>query len=80
MFFKIGLSFLNGTQIPYWLFNEIWFMNEQYFWVRPRGKTDNVLDCDIVGRGYKLYSHRYVYFQTNILKKGMNSLICPALD
>ena len=35
--------------------------------------------CEIVAREFELHSRYYVHFQTNILGKGMNPLIPPAM-
>ena len=39
-----------------------------------------MLDNDIIEDKFKLQSHYYVYFQTYILGKCMNSLISLAMD
>ena len=38
------------------------------------------LDCGIEVREFELQSRCYVYFQTNILGKGMNPLILPSMS
>ena len=38
-----------------------------------------VQDCDIIVSEFELQSRYYVYFQTNSIRKVMNSLIFPAI-
>ena len=45
----------------------------------PCGVMVKVLNCGIVVREFELKSCYCVYFQTNILGKGMNPLILPAM-
>ena len=49
----------------------------QGVWGGPCGVVAYVLDCDIIISKFKLQSCYYIHFQTNILWKGMNSLIPP---
>ena len=44
-----------------------------------RGVVANTLNYDIVESEFKLQSYYYVHFRVNTLKKGMKSLILPAL-
>ena len=39
-----------------------------------------VLDSGLKVCEYKLQSHYYIHFWTNILEKGMNTLILPTMD
>ena len=39
----------------------------------------DVLDCNIVISEFELQLHYYVQFLSNILKKGMNSIIIPVI-
>ena len=41
----------------------------------PCGAVANVLDCNNQVNKFKLLSHNYIDFQTNMLGKGMNILI-----
>ena len=41
----------------------------------PIGIVANVLNCNIMLSEFKLWSHYYVYFQTNTLGKGINLFI-----
>ena len=45
-----------------------------------RGVVANFLDCDIVENEFELQSHYYVHFQTNIVRKGVDPLIPPAMS
>ena len=45
----------------------------------PRGVMVKVMDCGIAVRKFELQSLYYVYFRTNTLEKGMNSLIVQAM-
>ena len=45
----------------------------------PLGVVVNVLNFDIVVSDLKLQSRYYVHFQTNTLKKSINSLISPVI-
>ena len=46
----------------------------------PRGVMVKVMDCRIVLIEFELQSRYYVLFRTNTLRKGMNTLILPAVD
>ena len=45
-----------------------------------RAVVDNSLDGDIVVSKFEFQSRYYLHFWTDTLKKGMNSLIPPAMD
>ena len=45
----------------------------------PRGVMVKAMDCGIIVREFVLQSHYYVHFRANILGKGMNPLILPAM-
>ena len=45
----------------------------------PRCVMVKTIDCGIVAREFELQSRYYVHFRTNILEKGMNPLILPAM-
>ena len=45
----------------------------------PRGVMVKAMDCRIVVSEFELQSHNYVHFRTNILEKGMNPHILPAM-
>ena len=45
----------------------------------PRGVIVKAMDCEIVVREFVLQSRYYIHFRANILGKGMNLLILPAL-
>ena len=53
--------------------------NFTYFWGCPRGVMVKAMDCGIVVREFVLQSRYYVHFRVNILGKGMNPLILPAM-
>ena len=42
-----------------------------------RGIVANMLNCNIVLSEFELQLCYYIHFQTNTLRKGMNSLIIP---
>ena len=46
---------------------------------RSRGIMVKVLDCSLKGSKFRLQLSCYVHFQTNILGKGINSLIPPGV-
>ena len=43
----------------------------------PRGVVANVMDCDIVGSEFELYSRYYVHLLTNILGARMTQPLYP---
>ena len=45
----------------------------------PRVVMVDVLDCDIVVRGFEFQLRYYVHFRTNTLGKDLNPLILPAI-
>ena len=45
----------------------------------PHGVMVKAMDYGIVESEFELQSHYYIPFQTNILGKGMNPLILPAM-
>ena len=45
----------------------------------PRGVMVKAMDCGIVISEFVLQSRYYVHFRANILGKGMNPLILPAM-
>ena len=45
----------------------------------PRGVVVKAMDCGIVVREFVLQLRYYVHFRANTLRKGMNSLILPAM-
>ena len=48
-------------------------------WGCPRGVMVKVMDCGIVVSDFVLQLRYYVHFRANILGKGMNPLILPAM-
>ena len=40
----------------------------------------NMLDCNIIVSKFEVQSRNYIHFQTNTIRKGMNSLIPPIMD
>ena len=48
-------------------------------WPKEFGLVANTLDCDIVVREFKLQLGYYIHFETNILGKGTNPHILPAM-
>ena len=45
----------------------------------PRGVMVKAMDCGIVLSEFELRSRHYIHFRANILGKGMNPLILPAM-
>ena len=60
------------------------FYNSLYSFINlrrgcPRGLMVKAMDCGIVVSEFEFQSRCYVHFRTNILGKGMNPLILPAM-
>ena len=45
----------------------------------PRGVMVKTMNCGIVVREFELHLRYYVHFRANTLKKGMDTLILPAM-
>ena len=54
--------------------------NTQLHTLNRKSHYSEVLDCDIVVKKFELHKRYYVHFRTNILEKGMNLHILPAMD
>ena len=52
---------------------------KNYFVECPRGVMVKAMDCGIVVSEFVFQSRHYDHFRTNILGKGMNPLILPAM-
>ena len=50
-----------------------------FLWGCPRGVLVKAMDCGILVSEFVFQSRYYVHFRANILGKGMNPLILPAM-
>ena len=48
--------------------------------VNPFSVMAKVMDCDLEVIEFEIHSRFYIPFQTDILDKGMKSLISPTMD